>query len=86
MKRRSLEGLDISDVILANVHNMRFSSVHNALQQELTWLETLEKNLLEMDFLVGTNFIVFLFYLLPFIEYTEVVLLLETFAYSPECS
>ena len=31
IKSRSLEGLDVSDVIATNVHNMRFSAVHSVL-------------------------------------------------------
>ena len=45
-KLRSLERLDVSDVIPANVHNMRFLAVHNVLQQELIWFGSLEKRLL----------------------------------------
>ena len=38
LKVRSLEGLDVSDLILENVHNMRYSPVHNILEQELIWI------------------------------------------------
>ena len=46
MKLRSLEGLNVSDAIPTNVHNMRFSAVHNVLEQELIWFGNLEKSLL----------------------------------------
>ena len=54
-KVRSLEGLDVSDVIPANVHNMHFSAdvhnmhfstVHDVLEQELVWFGRFEQNLL----------------------------------------
>ena len=55
MKLRSLEGLNVSDVMPANVHNMRFSAVHNVLEQELIWFGSLEKSL--MFFLVPFLFL-----------------------------
>ena len=43
VKLRSLEGLDISDVISTNAS---FSAVHYVLEQELIWFGSLEKSLL----------------------------------------
>ena len=45
MKLRSLEGFDVSDVILWNAHIMSFSVVYNVLEQELIWFGNLENTL-----------------------------------------
>ena len=39
MKLRTVEGIDVSDVIPANVHNMCFSAVHNIFGRKtyLVW-------------------------------------------------
>ena len=45
MKLRSLEGFDVSGVILGNAHIMSFSVVYNVLEQELIWFGNLENTL-----------------------------------------